>query len=110
MKHSSIGATNKLDKPHLQSISRAMLHGAYAVFPPDEITEHPGGDSITEKKIDKGEGKWEYQKEIFGWLFDGEKFTIQLPPDKCKKIIQLIKDITKKPAIPLKKFQRLAGK
>ena len=107
-----IGATNKLDRPHIQSISRAMLHGVHVIFPPDEITEHPGGDSIAEKKIDKGEGegKWEYQKEILGWLFDGEKFTIQLPPEKCERIIQLIKEITKKRAIPLKKFQRLAGK
>jgi hypothetical protein len=105
-----IGMTNKLDKNHLLQISRAMLHGVHSVFPPNEITQHPGGDSIAEKKMDKGEGKWEYQKEVLGWLFDGQKFTIQLPPEKCVNIVNLIKEIIKKPAISLKKFQRIAGK
>ena len=105
-----IGATNQTDQDHLQKVSRAMLHGVHSIFPPNEITHHPGGDSIAEKKIDKGEGKWEYKKEILGWDFNGLDSTIQLPPDKCDKIIKLIKQITRMKSLPLKKFQRLAGK
>jgi hypothetical protein len=105
-----VGTTNKLDTPHLLRISRSMLHGVHAIFPPNEVTNHPGGDSIAEQKIDKGEGKWEHKKEILGWMFDGEEFTIQLPKPKCDKILTLIKKLSKLKQIPLKRFQELAGK
>ena len=105
-----IGCTNDTNDSHLTSISRSMLHGIHSIFPPNEVTNHPGGDSIAEKKIDKGEGKWEYIKEILGWNFDGKNYTIQLPPDKCDNIIKLIKSSLKQRALPLKKFQKIAGK
>ena len=105
-----VGATNKLDTPHLLRLSRSMLHGVHSIFPPTEVTKHPGGDSIAEQKIDKGEGKWEHKKEILGWDFDGEEYTIQLPPAKCDKIIHLVKKLLKSKTIPLKRFQELAGK
>jgi hypothetical protein len=105
-----IGVTNNTSIENLTSISRAMLHGIHSVFPPNEITQHPGGDSIAENKIDKGEGKWETCKEVLGWNFDGDKYTIQLPPDKCDNIIKLIKTSLKQRVLPLKKFQKIAGK
>ena len=105
-----VGATNKLDDAHLLKLSRSMLHGIHAIFPPNEITNHPGGDSIAEQKIDKGEGKWDHKKEILGWDFDGEAYTMQLPPPKCDKIKKLINKLLKNNKIPLKRFQELAGK
>ena len=80
-----IGMTNNLELEHMQHISRSMLHGIHSIFPPPEITNHSGGDSISEKKIKKGEGTWESQKEILGWIFDGNEFSIQLPPGSCGK-------------------------
>eukprot|EP00957_Ditylum_brightwellii_P120476 9192378-Ditylum_brightwellii.AAC.1 len=38
-----IAATNRLTKVHLQYTSRAMLHGIHSVFPPPDVTGHPGG-------------------------------------------------------------------
>ena len=105
-----IGATNKLDDEHLLHVSRSMLHGVHSIFPPEEITKHPGGDSIAEQKIDKGEGKWDTRKEILGWDINGEDYTIQLPPNKSDKIVKLIRKILKSRSIPLKRFQKLAGK
>jgi hypothetical protein len=105
-----IGVTNDLTHKNLQRMSRAMLHGIHSVFPPDEITLHPGGDSISTKKLEQGEGRWECEKEILGWSFHGRNFTIQLPIEKCKKIIKLIKETIKQKYVPLKKFQSIAGK
>jgi hypothetical protein len=105
-----IGGTNDISLKHLTKVSRAMLHGVHSIFPPNEVTKHPGGDSIAEQKIAKGEGKWCFQKEILGWDFDGKEYTIQLPPDKCDKIVALIKKTIKQHSVPLKRFQELAGK
>ena len=60
--------------------------------------------------MDKGEGIWDTKKEILDWIFDGERFTIQLPPEKCGKIARLIKRILKRKSTPLKRFQELTGK
>jgi hypothetical protein len=105
-----VGATNNLTASHLQHTSKAMIHGIHSVFPPPEITTHPGGDPISEKKLDKKEGVWSFRKEILGWDFDGENFTLQLPPSKCDAIIALIKDIKKKDRVSLNKYQKLCGK
>ena len=102
-----IGATNDIRQKNLEKYSRAMLHGIHSIFPPDEITQHPGGDSISVKKLKQGEGRWEYKKEILGWNFNGKDFTIQLPYEKCTKIIRLIKQTIKQKSVPLKQFQKL---
>ena len=105
-----IGMSNSTDATHLLHFSRAMLHGVHSIFPPPTVTGHTGGDSIAEKKIDKGEGVWDSTKEILGWVFDGQAFTIQLPPSKSLKISKLIKRILQRATCPLKRFQELAGK
>jgi len=64
-----IGMSNLTDATHLLHFSRAMLHGVHSIFPPPKVTGHTGGDSIAEKKIDKGEGVWNTTKEIIGWIF-----------------------------------------
>ena len=105
-----IGVTNDCSREHLTKVSRAMLHGIHAIFPPPHVTGHNGGDPIAEKKIDKGEGIWATKKEILGWEFDGIEYTITLPSDKSRKIEKLTKQILKSKAAPLKRFQELAGK
>ena len=45
-----------------------------------------------------------------GWEFDGVDYTIQLPAKKCVDICALIKKCLKTPRVPLKLFQKLAGK
>ena len=52
-----IGATNEATEESLRHISRCMLHGVHSIFPPSEVTDHGSGDSITEKKLNKGKGQ-----------------------------------------------------
>eukprot|EP00957_Ditylum_brightwellii_P162670 12387372-Ditylum_brightwellii.AAC.1 len=68
-----------------------MLHGLHSIYPPPEVRGHPDRDSCAEKKLKKEEGRWEYVKEILGWTFNGQNFTIQLPKEKCDRILKLIK-------------------
>ena len=106
-----IAATNATgDATHLLHFSRAMLHGVHSIFPPPDITGHTGQDPVSQKKLAQGEGTWNTTKEILGWLVDGAKFTIQLMPEKCKKISKQIKRICSFNRCPLRKFQEIAGK
>ena len=105
-----IGVTNNLDHDHLCFFSRCMLHGIHSVFPPSEVTTHGGDDSVAESKLKKGEGLWESKKEILGWVFDGNEYTIQLPKAKCDKILQRLKNIQKfRSKIPRKVLEEVDG-
>ena len=105
-----ISATNQLDNKHLTQISRAVLHGIHSIFPPTNISNHCGGDPISEKKMEKGDGRWDFKKEILGWIFDGNEFTIFLPPEKSKKVQIAIKHLAKKKTATLHEWQQIMGK
>ena len=105
-----ITGTNQLDNTHLTQLSRAVLHGIHCIFPPTNISKHCGGDPISEKKMEKGDGTWHFQKEILGWIFDGKAFTIFLPSEKSKKIQLILKQLAKKESCTLNEFQKVAGK
>ena len=105
-----IAATNNGSPQHLRKLSRAMLHAIHSVFPPPDITGHVGGDPVSIKKIEKGEGKWNTTQEILGWIIDGINYTITLPEKKQEKIIDQINRCLKMNKIPLNTFQKLAGK
>ena len=105
-----IGATNNTSTEHLTKVSRAMIHGVHSIFPPPDISGHNGQDPVSEPKLTKGEGYWDYEKEVLGWILNGKNYTLQLPPPKCEVIRTLIKKIASKKRISLNKFQKLAGK
>jgi len=94
-------------------LSRAALHGIQSVFPPPSVTGHTGGkDSISLKKLKKGDADWTTEKEILGWLINGVTRHISLPPDKAASYLLetrrlLHRNQTK---VPLKQFQRVCGK
>ena len=104
-----IGCIDTIAREHILRVSRAMLHGIHSIFPPPAQTGHNGGDPISEKKLQQLEGQWDHVKEILGWIIDGQKHTIALPPKKVDKVKAALKRIKKKKWVPLKDFQKLAG-
>ena len=62
------GATNNSELTHLLRLSLCMLHGIHAIFPPSEVTQYGGGEPVSEKKLNRGDGLWAYKKEIPGWM------------------------------------------
>jgi hypothetical protein len=105
-----IGMTNNTSIQHLRKMSRAMIEGIHSVFPPPSISGHNGQDPVSEPKLAKGEGTWAYEKEVLGWILNGQRGTLQLPIAKCQAIRLLIRKILKSKRISLNKFQKLAGK
>ena len=91
-------------------VSRAILEGIHKIFPPPELTNHTGGNPISEKKLLAGDSLWATKKEILGWIFDGLERTMTLPEDKFEKIKTALKNLIQAKAVPVKKFQRTIGK
>ena len=102
--------TNNTSHKHITKIARAMLHGIHSIFPPPKISGHNGEDPISQKKLNEGEGMFDYNKEILGWEINGKNFTIQLTTQKANKIIQILKETTKRKTIPHKNLQKIQGK
>ena len=94
----------------LRQVSRSLLHAIHSVFPPMDVSGHNGGDPVSLKKLEEGEGEWDVRKEILGWVFDGARRCIELPVKKLDAIISELKMILRLPAIPYKRFERLVGK
>ena len=103
-------ATNDRSTAHLRHLSRALLHGIHAIFPPPAHSGHNGEDPVSLKKLRNGDGIWAPTKEILGWLVNGQEFTIQLPQEKAAKYNAAIKRLLKKTQVPLKDFQKVTGK
>jgi hypothetical protein len=95
----------------LQRTARATLHAIHNVFPPPSVTGNPDAkDPISEKKMLKGDGRWDTQKEILGYLLDGIHRTVQLPPTRAADLLKEIRSILKKQRVPLKRFRSIAGR
>ena len=72
-----IGITQKDFLEKMQHFSRVILHGINSVFP----------DRISKIKLAQ-EGMWKTKKETLGWIIDGMKKMMELPPKKINVIMQ----------------------
>jgi hypothetical protein len=65
------------------------MHGIHGVFPSPEVIHHTGGkDSISTKKLAKGDARWKPKEELLGVLFHGwagKDRMISIPPSKHQK-------------------------
>ena len=77
-------------KEHLRHLSTGVMTGVHDVFPP---SDDPAEDSISVKKLRKGEGVWALQKELLGFEFDGSpgKHTLWLAEEKRHAILATMK-------------------
>jgi hypothetical protein len=95
----------------LQRTARATLHGIHSVFPTPAATGTPDAkDPISEKKLAKGDARWDTRKEILGYWLNGIDRTIQLPPNRAALLLKEVKAILKKKRLPLKRFRSIAGR
>ena len=77
-------------KEHLRHLSTGVMTGVHDIFPP---SDDPAEDSISVKKLRKGEGVWALQKELLGFEFDGSpgKHTLWLAEEKRDAILATMK-------------------
>jgi hypothetical protein len=95
----------------LGHMARCIMHGIHAVFPPPDITGHSGGkDPVSIKKLECGDGQWHHEKDILGFVIDGDAKTIQISKSKADDIVHEIRQILKKKRVQLKRYQKIVGK
>ena len=87
-----------------------MLHGINSIFPPTKVTGHCGEEPISKKKLEEDEGMFDTRKEILGWMFDGQQFTMELTDKKRATILQEINTILKAKKSTAKQLEKLQGK
>ena len=73
-------------KGYLLHISRSLLYAIHDIFPPRNITGHPGEEPIAIKKLKDGDGVWASRKEILGWMFYGATRYMELYPRKSQPL------------------------
>jgi hypothetical protein len=94
-------STEAKDGCHIPRIRRASIHGIHSVFPQPEVTGHvEGKEPISAKKLEKGDGNFTSNKEMVGFIFDGIKRTVQLPPTKAAAYIKEIHQILRWTSVP----------
>lgn len=106
-----LGVVESPDGTLLKRVSRAALHTIHAMFPPPEALGHIGGkDSISQRKLEKGDARWDVEKEILGFLLNGRDRTIRLPQAKADAIAKELNTTLRRRRVPLKRFQKIVGK
>lgn len=90
-------------------ITRGSMHSIHSTYPPPEITGHQGGkDSISSKKVNKGDALFEISKEMLGLLLrggTGKDRTVGLPANKRDRYVAAIDKALISPAYRLSKLQ-----
>ena len=77
-----------VSREQLRHVANAIMHGIHDVFPPDEDdSNYP----ISEKKLQKGEGRYDTRKTLLGFDFDGKGKTMWLELAKREKLLTILR-------------------
>ena len=96
-------------------VARAALHGIHAIFPPPDVIDHPGGkDSVSLKKLQRGDARFKLTEVLLGFVFSGSsgpQRTIAVPREKFGKYTDRLQTALnqKNNWIPLSEFQKIHG-
>eukprot|EP00986_Skeletonema_menzelii_P004917 scaffold1721_cov105-Skeletonema_menzelii.AAC.2 len=97
----------------LNHVARGVLQGIHDVFPANDADEL---DPIALKKLLKEDGKWLLEKEILGFIFDGNNKTIWLTDEKRQALLKVLKGWLRQSrgsnprGIPFDEFQSVLSK
>ena len=97
-------------------VARAALHGIHAVFPPPDVLEHEGGrDSVSTKKLAKGDARFKLKETMLGFDLhgaQGRQRTVGLSDSKCLRYRAQIRAALARPGrcLPLREFQKIHGR
>ena len=65
--------------------------------------------AVSKKKMNEGNGGWNQQKEILGWILDTDKGTIELTDHKKEQVMQIFGELWDKKWISIKKWHQVLG-
>jgi len=96
-------------------VARAVLHGIHAVFPPPDVLQHEGGkDSVSQRKLEKGDALFKLKEVLLGFLFSGgagSQRTVAVPEGKFEKYVRRLRNALGQPRhyITFSEFQKIQG-
>ena len=106
-----IFATQSESTEDLKELLRTALAAIFSVLPPPKESGNVNGrDPVSEKKMNKGDGKWSHLKVILGFIFDGRRRSVQLPQDKLDKQLGELEKMLEKTRVPLQKYRKVVIK
>jgi hypothetical protein len=96
-------------------VARGALHAIHAVFPPPDVLQHDGGrDSISIKKLKKGDACWNPTKTLLGSAVSGRpgsNRTVGMPWEKTNRYSVRIRSALAMPRnyISFAEFRKIQG-
>jgi hypothetical protein len=106
-----LAAVQNTEQTLLQRTMRATLHAIHSVFRPPSASDPPGTkDPISEKKLQKGDARWNPVKEVLGYELNGRDRTVKLPAPKADALLKELRKALRKQRLPLKRFRSLVGR
>jgi hypothetical protein len=95
-------------------VSRAALHAIHAVFPPPDVINHVGGkDSVSEKKLNKGDAEFKPAEILLGFVPNGRSGTgrtVSLPVQKKDRYVAKVREMLSKPFVSVALHREVHGK
>ena len=98
-------------KRRRRRLRRILFHCVDRVFrPPDAADDEWKKDPNSVKKLRKGDGSFTTVKVVLGWLIDTVAGTVELPPHRLERLMELLKAFPKSRVSCLKReLQHLVG-
>ena len=98
-------------KRRRRRLRRILFHCVDRVFrPPDVADDEWKKDPNSVKKLRKGDGSFTTVKVVLGWLLDTVAGTIELPPHRLERLMELLEAFPKsRKSCPKRELQRLVG-
>jgi hypothetical protein len=91
-------------------VRRILLHTIDEAFRPNDASDPEGRREIVSiKKLLKGDACWSTLKVVLGWLIDSVRQTIELPPHRQARLLEILTEVRGRSRVSLKIWYRLLG-
>jgi hypothetical protein len=78
--------------------------------PNDSDDDNSRQEPISIKKLQKGDARWDTQKQVLGWLIDTAQSTLTLPPHRLERLFDILNSIEpQQQRVSLKKWHSILG-
>jgi hypothetical protein len=95
-------------------VSRAALHAIHAIFPPPDVINHASEkDSVSEKKLAKGDAEFKIDEILLGFVPSGHSGagrTVSLPLDKKNRYIARVQEMLSRNFVSVALHGEVRGK
>ena len=96
--------------PRLNRLRRQLLHINDQVFRPNDPADSPARrETISLKKLRKGDAAWSTRKTILGWNVDTIRKTLELPPHRQERLLHVLSDVQNRKRISVRAAHKLVG-